>query len=134
MGEGLVHALIAYLDTNVVVWLAQGNLARISDKAKGVLEEAELLIAPMVLLELAYLYEIGRIKLSARDVQMKIEHEIGVRVCDLAFPMVANVALDESWTRDPFDRMIVAQAKANGLAFLVTADEEIGQHYSRSIW
>jgi PIN domain nuclease of toxin-antitoxin system len=126
--------LIAYLDTNVVVWLAQGNLARISHKAQGVLEEAELLISPMVLLELAYLHEIGRIKLSARDVQLKIEHEIGVRVCDLGFPLITNVAVDESWTRDPFDRMIVAQAKANGLAFLVTADEEIGQHYSRSVW
>ena len=134
MGEGLVHALIAYLDTNVVVWLAQGNLARISMKAQEMLEEAELLVSPMVLLELAYLYEIGRIKLSARDVQLKIEHEIGVRVCDLGFPAIANVAVDESWTRDPFDRMIVAQAKANGLAYLVTADEEIGQHYSRSVW
>ena len=126
--------MIAYLDTNVVVWLAQGNLARISPTAQGVLEQADLLISPMVLIELEYLYEVNRIKLPSRDVQLKIEHEIGVRVCDLSFPLVASVVVDERWTRDPFDRIIVAQAKANGLASLVSADEEISKHYPRTIW
>lgn len=126
--------MIAYLDTNVVVWLAQGNLARISTRAKGVLEQAELLISPMVLVELEYLYEVSRIKLPARDVQLKIEYEIGVRVCDFSFARVASVAMDEKWTRDPFDRIIVAQAKANGLSGLVSADEEIAERYPRTLW
>lgn len=126
--------MIAYVDTNVVVWLAQGNLTRISQKAESVLEQAELLISPMVLIELEYLYEIHRIKLPSQDVLLKIEHEIGVRVCDLPFPLIANVAVKEKWTRDPFDRMIVAQAKTNGLASLVSSDEEIGQYYPRTIW
>ena len=130
----MVHPVIAYLDTNVVVWLAQGNLTRISNKAQELLEEAELLISPMVLIELEYLYEVNRIKLSSRDIHLKVEHEIGVRVCDLSFPFIANVVVDEKWTRDPFDRMIVAQDKANGLAFLVSADEKIGEHYPRSVW
>lgn len=126
--------MIAYLDTNVVVWLAQGNLARISRKAHRALEHAELLVSPMVLLELAYLYEIGRITLPSRDVMRKLEHEISVRLCDLPFAEVAAVAADEKWTRDPFDRMIVAQAKANGLAPLVSADEEIQERYPRTLW
>ena len=128
--------MIAYLDTNVVVWLAQGDLTRISRRAQGLLDETatDVLISPMVLIELEYLYEVGRIKLSARDVLRKVEHEIGVRVCDLAFATVANIMLDEKWTRDPFDRMIVAQAKTNGLAYLVSADDEIASHYPRTIW
>lgn len=126
--------MTVYLDTNVVVWLVQGNLTRISQKARGALEDGELLISPMVLVELEYLYEIGRIRLSARDILSKIEHEIGVRVCDLPFPLVANLMLGEKWTRDPFDRMIVAQAKANGLAHLISADEEIARHYPRTLW
>ena len=127
-------SLRLYLDTNVVVWLAQGNLTRISRKAHDVLEKADLLISPMVLIELEYLYEVNRIKLPSRDLQLKIEHEIGVRVCDLPFPLIASVMVDEKWTRDPFDRMIVAHAKANGLAFLVSADEEIAKYYPRTIW
>ncbi len=126
--------MIAYLDTNVVVWLAQGNLARISPKATSLLEQAELLYSPMVLLELEYLYEVKRTRLPARDIQSKVEHELDIRLCDLPFYPIASAALDEKWTRDPFDRLIVANAKANGFAALITADEEIGQYYPRTIW
>jgi len=126
--------LIAYLDTNVVVWLAQGSLDRISDKAKQHLNEAELLISPMVLLELEYLFEVKRIRLGARDIFLKVEHELSVRRCDLPFASITNAALDEKWTRDPFDRMIVAHAKANGFSYLISSDEEINQHYPRTIW
>ena len=126
--------MTVYLDTNVVVWLAQGTLQRISRRAKSALEQGTLLMSPMVLIELEYLYELHRIKLPARDVQLKVEHEIGVRLCDLPFLSVASAALDEKWTRDPFDRMIVAQAKANGLAPLVSADEEIKKNYPRAVW
>lgn len=126
--------MIAYLDTNVVVWLAQGATARISPKARRTLEHADLRISPLVLIELEYLYELNRIKLPARDVYLKVEYEIGVRVCDLPFRTIAIAGLDEKWTRDPFDRIIVAQAKANGLALLVSADEEIAKHYPRTVW
>ena len=98
------------------------------------LERADLLISPMVLLELEYLYGVKRIKLPARDIHLKTGHELGVRICDLSFAAVAGIATEENWTRDPFDRMIVAQAKANGLAPLVSGDEEIQQHYPRTIW
>jgi PIN domain nuclease of toxin-antitoxin system len=126
--------LTGYLDTHVVVWLANGSLERITETARRAIEQQDLLISPMVMLELEYLHERNRILLSARDVFLKLEHEIGLRVCELPFPDVANVALDEKWTRDSFDRMIVAQAKANGLAPLVSADEEIAKHYPRTIW
>jgi PIN domain nuclease of toxin-antitoxin system len=126
--------VISYLDTNVVVWLAQAALERISSKAKLVLNDAELLISPMVLIELEYLFEIKRIRLAARDIQTKVEHEIGARICNLPFAIVASAALDEKWTRDPFDRMIVAQAKANGMAPLISADEQIRKSYLRTVW
>jgi PIN domain nuclease of toxin-antitoxin system len=126
--------VIAYLDTNIVVWLAQGNLAPITSTATRILEQADLLISPMVLIELEYLYEIQRIKLPSRDILLKIEHELGVRICDLPFPRVAAVVVDEKWTRDPFDRIIVAQAKANGLASLISSDEEIAINYPRTVW
>ena len=126
--------MIAYLDTNIVVWLAQGSLDRISQKAQEHLNEAELLLSPMVLLELEYLFEVKRLRIGARDIFLKIEHELGVRRCDFTFSSIVSAALDEKWTRDPFDRMIVAHAKANGFANLISADEEISQHYPRTIW
>ncbi len=88
----------------------------------------------MVVLELEYLYELKRTKLQARELLLKLEHEAGVRVCDLSFPALAHVALDEKWTRDPFDRIIVAHAKANGWAALISADETIARNYARTVW
>jgi PIN domain nuclease of toxin-antitoxin system len=126
--------LIAYLDTNTVLWLSQGLVKRLSKRAQTVVRSADLLVSPMVLIEVEYLFEIKRIHLSSREVQRKIQHELGVRTCNLPFAEVADAALDEKWTRDAFDRVIVAHAKANGWAALVSADETIAKHYARTVW
>ena len=124
----------AYLDTQVVVWLATGKLSRFSSNTRDLLEATDLLLSPIVPLELEYLFELKRIRMPARDIQRKLEHELGVRLCELSFAVVASAALDEKWSRDPFDRMIVANAKANGFAWLISADEEIRKHYPRTVW
>ena len=126
--------MISYLDTNVALWLAQGQLDRISALAKKHVEQSSLLISPMVLLEMEYLYEIKRIVIPARDIHLKLKTEIAVRACDLPFPDIAEKALDEKWTRDPFDRMIVAHAKASGFSYLISSDIDIQKHYPRTIW
>ncbi len=123
-----------YLDTHVVIWLAAGKTSRISRKAQALLEAADLLLSPVVLLELEYLYELERIRLRSRDLFQKVAHETGLELCNLPFSSISDAALDESWTRDPFDRLIVAHAKANGFASLVSADGEIRRHYPRTVW
>jgi PIN domain nuclease of toxin-antitoxin system len=126
--------LIAYLDTHVAIFVAEGARKQMSREAHRFIDRAELLVSPMVLIEMEILNEIRRIDLSARDIQLKLEHEIGLRVCTMPFTRVAEIALGEGWTRDPFDRIIVAQAKANGLAYLISADKEIAQNYPRTVW
>jgi PIN domain nuclease of toxin-antitoxin system len=126
--------VIAYLDTHVVLWLAAGKVNRLSSKARGLLDRSELLFSAMAYLELEYLHELGKTKFPARDLLKKVEHEIDLRLCDLPMATIAAAALDEKWTRDPFDRLIVANAKANGFAWLVSADETIAQHYPRTVW
>lgn len=126
--------MIAYLDTNAVIRLVHGSTRHIGRDASRLIRGADLLISPMVLFELELLYEIRRVKLPARDLQRKVEHELGVRLCDLPFAAVADAALDEKWTRDPFDRIIVAQAKANGFAWLISSDEKMAAHYPRTVW
>ncbi len=125
--------MIAYLDTHVLSRLSHGN-ARIGRDAARLVQSAELLISPIVLVELEYLYEINRLSVPGKDVLRKLENEIGVRMCDLPFADVARAALDEKWTRDPFDRIIVAQAKVNGFAPLISSDEEMIEHYLRTVW
>lgn len=88
----------------------------------------------MVLVELEYLHELERPRLPARDNLQKVAHETGLRFCDLLFPTIASSAPDERWPCDPFDRLMVANAKANGFASLVSAEEEIRKHSPRTVW
>lgn len=88
----------------------------------------------MAFLELEYLREFGKTKFPARDLLEKVSHETNLRLCELPFSEIAGAALDEKWTRDPFDRLIVANAKANGFAWLISADETIRKHYPRTVW
>lgn len=55
-------------------------------------------------------------------------------MCSLPFASVAVCAIDIGWTDEPFDRLIVANAKANRNAWLITADETIRQHYPQAVW
>lgn len=127
--------MISYLDTSVAVWLAQRSFDRLSPAALDHLTQAEdRRLSPTVLLELQFLYEIGRILLPAADIRRKLEAEFAVTVCDLSFPLIAETALTENWTRDPFDRLITAHARTNSLAWLVTSDRRIREVYPRALW
>jgi PIN domain nuclease of toxin-antitoxin system len=126
--------VIVYLDTNAAVFLAQRGTVRFHPRARRLIEHGNLRMSPIVLLELEYMNEVGRSALRAQDVLRKLEQELAVSVCDSPFADVARAALDEKWTRDPFDRIIVAQAKVNGLAPLISSDKEIAEHYLRTVW
>ncbi|MGI8992599.1 MAG: type II toxin-antitoxin system VapC family toxin [Bryobacteraceae bacterium] len=123
-----------YLDTQVAVWLFQGDTGRLTATAIARLEEAQLLVSPMVVLELEYLFELKRILLRPQDLLFKLEAQIGVTVCDFPFPAIVATAIGETWTRDPFDRLIVAHAKANSRAALLSSDQAIRKNYSEAIW
>jgi PIN domain nuclease of toxin-antitoxin system len=122
-----------YVDTHVLVWIGKGDRQHLSSEAAGALGDSDILISPAVMLELELLHEIGRLRDSAERVLALLESDIGLRVCTLPFRDVAMHALHEKWTRDPFDRLIVANAKAAG-APLVTKDERIRKHYRRAVW
>lgn len=126
--------MICYLDTQVAVWLAEANLKKISHKALSTIERAKVLISPMVVIEFGYLREIQRIQRSPEQIVYKLTTELQAEVCDYPFPIIAEMAVGETWTRDPFDRIIVAQARANGAAALITKDQLIATHYPNTIW
>jgi PIN domain nuclease of toxin-antitoxin system len=126
--------LICYIDTQVAIWLNEANLAKFSQKARSLIEAADLRISPMAVMELEYLYEIRRILIKPQDILVKLGAEIGLAVCDHPFPAIVEMALGESWTRDPFDRIIVAHAKSNGAAPLLTKDELIRANYPNARW
>ena len=123
----------AYLDTHAVVWLYNNDLAKFPEKTLALIESHDLLMSPMVILELEYLYEIKRLNETAATITNTLQQEINLLCCQVNFSHVIANALTQKWTRDPFDRMIVAQADINQ-AILISKDVMINAHYSKTFW
>ncbi len=122
------------MDTNVVFRLAAGEVDRISDRAKQQIEAADLLISATVLLELEMLREIGRLTVGASDILSDLSQKIGLKVCQFPMSAIVASALTIKWTREPGDRLIVANAMANNEAPLISSDRSIQKNYANTIW
>ena len=122
-----------HLDTHVLVRLYLGQAEELGSAARRAIEVQELIVSPAAILELEFLHEIGRLRPTASTVISALGQDIGLRVSDLPFWTVVDHALKETWGRDPFDRLIVANAKASGAA-LITKDEKIHRHYPKALW
>ena len=125
--------MMVYLDTHALIWVIQRDWDQLGPAARQAIEECDLVVSPAVVLELELLHEIGRLRTSALTVVDTLATDLGLRVCGLPFRTVVEYVLKEKWGRDPFDRLIVANAKA-AEAPLVTKDARIRRHYSRVIW
>jgi PIN domain nuclease of toxin-antitoxin system len=130
---GAMRCILIYLDTHVVVWLYAGLLEKFSQSVRVILNENEIRISPIVRLELQYLYEIERVKEPAQSIVADLADRIGIRVCDKDFSSVISQAILLKWTRDPFDRVIVAQAALND-NILISKDQSILEHYVHARW
>lgn len=122
-----------YLDTHVVVWLYGGLSEKFTDLAIALINEHDLYISPMVRLELQYLYEIERLTVGADTILPDLGDRLGLRICEQDFNRVIGYGLGLAWTRDPFDRLIVAQAMV-GENLLLTKDLKIREHYAGARW
>jgi PIN domain nuclease of toxin-antitoxin system len=124
MGTGLMTAFL--LDTNTLLWLVS-TPDKIAGSVRDTLADPtnELIVSAASAWEIAIKTRIGRLDgvplLSAWD-----ETLTSMRAADLAIDSAdAALAGQLSWNhKDPFDRMIVAQAARRGLT-IATSDNRI---------
>ena len=115
------------LDTNAVVWLHHGHRRghRLQDHA------GQLYVSPATLLELQFLVEGGRIRLrSGSTVRELVEDERWALDNPSSVDWFER-ALDLTWTRDPFDRLLAAHAALRGWR-LATGDGPLLDHLGPS--
>ena len=107
---------VILLDTNALIWLEQGHpRSRVLQHV-----DRQLYISPATLLELQFLIEVGRIRLRSGTIERLAEDDRWL----LDDPPAAawfGLAIDLSWTRDPFDRLLIAHARLRAWRF-ATAD------------
>lgn len=122
-----------YLDTHVVVWLYAGLTEKFSALARGLINDEEVHISPVVRLELQYLFEVNRVTVGTDTIVSDLASRIGLQVCTRPFNRVVTQAIAYRWTRDPFDRLIVANAGLHN-NILLSKDENIQRNYPFARW
>ncbi|MGH9256975.1 MAG: type II toxin-antitoxin system VapC family toxin [Vicinamibacterales bacterium] len=123
------------LDTCTFLWLSGGG-GLSSDAAAAVRDPSnDVLLSAVSVWEIASKHKAGRLPLPEPPDRL-IPTERGLRgVGALAFDeeSALQVLRLPSLHRDPFDRMLISQAIAHGLA-IVTPDPSIAQYPVRVIW
>lgn len=116
------------LDTHVYLWWLD-NPQKISKKAREVIENTNntIFISAAVAWEIAIKSSIGKLKVPA-NIMDYMEEE---KFIELPITTAHTVALAklEDIHRDPFDRILLAQAKADKLVFITR--DQISMRYSK---
>jgi PIN domain nuclease of toxin-antitoxin system len=123
------------LDTCTFLWLAGGQ--KLSDAAAGAIRipSNDVLLSAVSTWEIAVKYKAGRLPLpEAPDRLIPTERQLrGVRALAFDEESALQSLRLPPLHRDPFDRMLIAQAIALGLA-IVTPDPLITQYPVRIVW
>ena len=122
-----------YLDTHAVIFLYAGDLALFTNAGRRLIRSEQLIISPIVLLELEYLYEIKKLNALPSIIYQQLQKECHLKTCHAPFHEIIELAKTQCWTRDPFDRIIAAQSLW-GNHPLLTKDKKIIEHCSLAKW
>lgn len=109
------------VDTHVAIWIVTGD-KNLSGAANQLLSASELLVHYSVasLWEVAIKKGIGRLEFGARELELLLLASGLIRL-DISTDHLENVASLPHHHRDPFDRLLVAQAEVEPMR-LVTND------------
>jgi PIN domain nuclease of toxin-antitoxin system len=107
---------VILLDTNALIWIDAGHA-----RSRSLLQRGErLYVSPASVLELQFLHESGKVRLRNQTVQWVVNDDrwlVDEPPAGSWFLRAAEVG----WTRDPFDRLLVAHAQVRRWR-LATAD------------
>jgi PIN domain nuclease of toxin-antitoxin system len=124
------------LDTNVLIWtLSSSN--KISRRAERAMSRSSMSLAVSVVSvwEIALKHHAGKLRLPAGLDQVVDQILYGspwtiLSVAPEHLPALASLPAIHT---DPFDRLLIAQARHEGMTIL-TADEQIRKYDVRTIW
>jgi PIN domain nuclease of toxin-antitoxin system len=124
------------LDTHAILWFLQAD-ARLSPDALASIQatDAEVFVSDVSLFETAIKSSIGKLDLDLNlsDLFAKLLPDNGWKPLGIQ-PRHLSYFVDlPMHHRDPFDRMLVAQAQAEGLT-LVTRDANVAAYDVATLW
>jgi PIN domain nuclease of toxin-antitoxin system len=120
------------LDTQAMVWLLAGD-ERLSPRARGATTASgRLVVSAASLWEIAIKRSVGKLRVPA-DLSRRLAALRQVELLPIS-PLHAEAVGELPWHhRDPFDRLLVAQALAEQLS-VVSSDRALAQYGVDVIW
>jgi len=118
--------LTILLDTHFLVWLVLGN-KRIAE-FPWIDEHRPWGVSPVSFLEIQFLAEIGRLSVRNPEFMNTVMADTRFTVDDVPLANLVRHSLKLDWTRDPFDRLLVAHSMARRVPFC-TAERDIRDHH-----
>jgi PIN domain nuclease of toxin-antitoxin system len=121
------------LDTSTMIW-SVASPERLSRAARKAVSAGPLVLSVVAYWEVAVKSRKGLIAPAdpvnwwARATEM-----LGGSILSIRAKHVSSLSALEEIHKDPFDRMLIAQAIAEGLA-LVTSDEQIHRYAVKALW
>lgn len=110
------------LDTHVVIWWL-ASPQRLGRRAYAQIERADVAVSVISVWEMLLKHELGKLQLPSGELPALIEAQ-GFRVLPLQIGHVQSAARIGSLHADPYDRMIIGTALAEGMT-LLTRDAQI---------
>ncbi len=123
------------LDTHTLVWL-DSDPARLSQRVRAFLQEPSniVLLSVVSIWEMVIKLSLGKVQLSQPLQAIIAEQRAnGVQVLPVELDDVLAVADLPAIHRDPFDRLLVAQANRQG-AVLLSADPVVARYPVQVLW
>jgi PIN domain nuclease of toxin-antitoxin system len=117
--------VILLLDTHVVLWLLAGDDHRFGPATLAALRDQSVTVSAATVWEIAIKRRLG--KLRAPTGLVETIAAAGLRLLSVTALHAEGVAELPGLHRDPFDRLLVSQARLEGL-MLVTADTMVGRY------
>lgn len=114
------------LDTSIVLWVADDS-PRLSDDARQTIESAEaVFVSSMSLWEMVIKARLGKLKVDFDRLLSRMQ-TAGIQELGVTWRHVMAVRALATHHRDPFDRMLVAQAISEPLR-LITSDAQLSPY------
>jgi PIN domain nuclease of toxin-antitoxin system len=124
------------IDTHAFLWWCLDDPQLSDDAQSAIADEANTVIVSAVVgWEIAIKYRLGKLPLPEEPRQFVTSRVPLNRfaVLDISMAHALHVVSLADKHRDPFDRMLVAQAQVEDMP-IISADEAISQYDVRTIW